>query len=110
MTLVYFWLSRHGSADYRLCQCSNELFPVPLARLCRRNKCFFIAGIHDTRVLSDIRHFQERPAALVDGDCLEMAESITHEIDRGALHRQCLCAFVGEDDGEGVKQYRRCTR
>ena len=103
MTLVYFWLSRHGSADYRLCQCSNELFPVPLARLCRSNKCVFVVGIYDARVLSDIRFFQKHLAAFVDGDCLEMTESVAHEIDRGAFHRQCLCAFVGEDGGDCVE-------
>jgi hypothetical protein len=29
-----------------------------------------------------------------------MAEDIPHEIDCGAFHRQRLCSFVGEDDGE----------
>jgi hypothetical protein len=49
---------------YRLCQCSNEFFPVPLARLCRSDKCVFVAAIHDAGVLSDIRTFQKRLAAL----------------------------------------------
>jgi len=44
---------------------------------------------------------------LVGGDCLEVTESIAHEIDRGAFHRQCLCAFFGKDDGDSVKQHRR---
>src|SRR5665647_1599941 len=73
----------------RLCQCSNRLFPVPLARLCRSHKCVCVVGIYDARVLSDIRYSQKRLAALVDGDRLEMTESIAYEIDGGAFHR-CL--------------------
>ena len=76
---------------------------MPLARLCRRNKCVFVVGIHDAGVLSDIRTFQKRPAAFVDGDCLEMTERIAHEIDRGAFPRQRFCAFVGEDDGDCIE-------
>src|SRR5659263_5346 len=94
----------------RLRQGSNGLFPVPLARLRRSDKCVCVVGIHDACVLSDIRCFQKRPAAFVDGDCLEMTESIAHEIDRGAFHRQRLCAFVGEDDGDCVEQHGRRTR
>jgi len=36
-----------------------------LARLCRSNKCVFVVGIYDARVLSDIRYFQKRLAAFV---------------------------------------------
>src|SRR5665647_1838028 len=86
--------------NWRLCQCSNRLFPVPLACLCRSNKCVFVVCIHNARVLSDMRYSQKRVAALVNGDRLEMTESIAYEIDGGSLHRQCLCAFVGEDDGD----------
>jgi hypothetical protein len=42
----------------RLCQYSHGLFPVPLARLCRCDKCVCFVGIQDARVLSDICHFQ----------------------------------------------------
>src|ERR1035441_9121819 len=73
-----------------LCQCSHGLFPVPLPCLCRSNKCVFVVGIHNARVLSDIRCFQKRLAALVDGDCLKMTESIAHKIDRSAFLRQRL--------------------
>src|ERR1035437_9181230 len=44
---------------WRLCQCSNRLFPLPLTRLCCCNKSVSIVGIHDARVLSDIRYLQE---------------------------------------------------
>ena len=71
-----------------LCQCSNRLFALPLARLCRSDKGVFVVGIHDARVLSYMRSFQQRLAALIDGDCFEMTESIAHEIDRCAFHRQ----------------------
>src|SRR5450759_511289 len=87
----------------RLCQCPNGPFPLPLACLCRSAKCVFVVGIYDARVLSDIRYFQKRLAAFVDGDCLELTESIAHKIYRGAFHRQCLCTFVGEDDGDRVE-------
>jgi hypothetical protein len=53
-----------------------------LACLCRSNKCAFVVGIHDARVLSGIHYFQKRLAAFVDADCLKMTESIAHEIDR----------------------------
>src|SRR5512134_1640158 len=43
------------STDLRSCQCSNRLFPVPLARLCRGDKGVLVVGIDDARVLSDIR-------------------------------------------------------
>jgi len=46
--------------------------------------------------MSDIRFFQKRLAALADGDCLEVSERISHEIDRSTFHRQCFCAAVGE--------------
>ena len=81
-----------------------------MAGLCRGNKCVFVVGIHDARVLSDIRRFQKRLTAFVDGDGLEMTEGIAHEIDRGAFLRQRLCAFVGEDDGDGVEEHGRRTR
>jgi len=50
-----------------------------------------------------MRYSQKRLAALVDGDRLEMTESIAYEIDGGAFHRQRLCAFIGKDDGDCVK-------
>ena len=96
-------LALHAPRNRRLCQCSNGLFPVPLPCLCRSNKCVLVIGINDARVVPDIRCFQKRLAAFVDGDCLKVTESIAYEIDRGAFLRQCLCAFVGKDDGDGVK-------
>src|SRR5660397_57553 len=89
--------------NWRSCQCSNRPFPLPLPCLCRSNECVFVVGIYDARVLSDIRYFQKRLTAFVDGDCLEMTESIAHTMYRGAFHRQCLCTFVGEDDGDSVE-------
>src|SRR5450830_147982 len=89
--------------NWRLCQCSNRLFPLPLACLCRSNKCVFVACIHNARVLCDMRCLQQCLAVLVDGDRLEMTESTTHEIDGGAFHRQCFCAFIGKDNGDCVK-------
>src|SRR5680860_1019591 len=56
------------------------------------------------------RSCQECLAALVDGNRLEMAERIAHEIDCRILLRQCPCAFGGEDDRDGVEQYRRSAR
>src|ERR1035437_4049253 len=87
----------------RLCQRSNELFPVPLACLCRGNEGVFVVGIHDARVSSDIRSSQKLLAAFVGSNGLEMSESIPHKIDRGAFHRQGLCACVGETDGGRVR-------
>src|SRR5450830_391845 len=87
----------------RLCQCSNRLFSVPLTCLCRSNKCVFVVCIHNACVLPDMRYSQKRLAALVDGDRLEMSESIAHEIDGGAFHRQRFFAFIGKDDGDCVK-------
>src|SRR5450759_1540501 len=89
--------------NWRSCQCSNRSFPLPLPCLCRSNECVFVVGIYDARVLSDIRCLQKRPAALVDGNGLKMTKSIADEIDRGAFLRQCLGAFVGEDDGDCVE-------
>src|ERR1035437_2635707 len=83
---------------WRLCQCSNKFFSLPLARLCRHNKRVCVVAAYDARVLSDIRYSQKRLAALVDGDRLEVTESIAHEIDGGAFQRQCFCAFIGKDD------------
>src|SRR5665811_551320 len=83
--------------NWRLCQCSNRLFPVPLARLCRSNKRVCAVAAYHARVMSDARHFQKRSAPFVDGDCLEMTESIAHEIDGGAFHRQRFCGFIGKD-------------
>src|ERR1019366_7485288 len=78
----------------------ERTFPGPIDVSFCGNKCVFVVGIHDARVLSDIRYFQKRLAAFVDGDCLEMTESIAHKIDRSAFHRQCLCPFGGKDDGD----------
>ena len=36
-----------------------------------------------------------------------MTESITHEIDGGALYGQGLCTFVGENDGDCVEEHGR---
>ena len=84
-----------------LCQCPDGLFAVPSSRLSNGNKCVFISYVNYAGVLFDLRRFQKDPAAFVDSDCLEMIESIAHEIDRGAFfHRQRLCAFVGENDGD----------
>ena len=41
----------------RLRQGSNGLFPVPLARLRRSDKCACVVGIHDACVATDIRCF-----------------------------------------------------
>src|ERR1019366_8374828 len=60
MVKAHFLPTRQSSADHRLCQCSNGLFPVPLARLRRNNKCVGVVGIYDACVLSDIRTFQQR--------------------------------------------------
>jgi len=49
--------------NWRLCQCSNRLFPLPLARLCRSNKRVCVVAAYHARVMSDARHFQKRPAA-----------------------------------------------
>ena len=59
--------------------------------------------------LTDIRYLQKRLAAFVDGDCLEMTESIAHETDRGAFHRQCFWAFVGEAECDCVEYNSRRT-
>jgi hypothetical protein len=65
----------------------ERTFPaVPLAGLGRSNKFVFIGYIHDALVLADIRFQQERLATPVDGDCLEIAESIASEIDRGRFY------------------------
>jgi hypothetical protein len=40
-------------------------------------------------------------ATFVDGDGLEMTEGVVNEIDCRALHRQRLCSFVGQNDGDG---------
>ena len=45
------------SSNRMLRQRSNGLFPLPLARLCRSDKCVFVVGIHDAGVVSDIPHF-----------------------------------------------------
>src|SRR5450759_1633126 len=84
--------------NWRLCQCSNGLFPIPLACLCCGHKGVFVADIHNACTLSDIRCFQKRKTTFVGGDGFEMAESIAHEIDCGAFLRQSLCAFIGEDN------------
>src|SRR5450759_5805564 len=89
--------------NWRSCQCSNRSFPLPLPCLCRSNECVFVVGIYDACVLSDIRYFQKRLTAFVDGDCLEMTKSIASKIDRGAFPRQRLGAFFGEDDGDCVE-------
>jgi hypothetical protein len=81
-----------------------------LAGLCRSNKSVFVVGIHDARVLSDIRGSQKRLAALVNGDCLEMTEGIAHEIDGDAFSCQYFCACVGEDNGDCVEEHRGRTR
>src|SRR5665811_1882895 len=92
--------------NWRLCQCSNRLFPVPLACLCRSNKRVGVVAAYHARVMSDARHFQKRLAAFVNGNGLEMTESIAHEIDGGAFHRQCFCAFIAKDDGDSVEEHR----
>ena len=61
---------QHARNGAELCQYSNGPFPVPLARLCRSNKCVFIVGIHDARPLSDTRLFQQHVAAFVGGNRL----------------------------------------
>ena len=52
------FLSNPPRSAERLCQCSNGLFPVPLAGLGRGNKSVCVVGIHDARILSNIRCFQ----------------------------------------------------
>lgn len=66
-----------------------------MARLGRSNEGGGLAGIDDTCVACDARSCQECLAALVDGNRLEMAERIAHEIDRRILLRQGPCAFGG---------------
>jgi hypothetical protein len=60
--MLFFVLGLEAQLNWRLCECSNGLFPVPLARLCLSNKCVFVIAVHDARVLSNIRCFQERLA------------------------------------------------
>src|ERR1019366_5143353 len=90
-----------------LSQCSNRLFPIPLAGLCRSNEYGLVIGIDNACVFSDVGLFQQGLGTIVGGDRFEMTESVAHELDRGGFDHQRFGAFVGEDHGDCVEHDRR---
>jgi len=89
---------------------SERIFPIPLARPGAAINAFLSLASTTPASCPTFAFFQQRLAALVSGDSLEVAERIAHEVDRGAFHRQGFCALVGEDDGDGVEQHGRRPR
>src|ERR1017187_1357351 len=108
------WIRKHlgleGSWKSLLGRRPNGLFSAPLPRLCGSDKRLLFVGTYHAGIASDTCCFQKRLRTFVGGNCLEMAECIAHEINRGALQRQHLGARVGEDYGDCVEQHRRRAR